>query len=72
MAVMAALGRTHAARDYLMISLASASSIKQIAAGGKSRRRESEGVINVRPLKPGRYEFYDDFNEKARGALNVQ
>jgi hypothetical protein len=32
----------------------------------------SEGVINVRALKPGRYEFYDDFNEKARGALNVQ
>jgi heme/copper-type cytochrome/quinol oxidase subunit 2 len=33
---------------------------------------KSEGVINVRPLKPGRYEFYDDFNEKARGALTVQ
>src|SRR6516162_4115276 len=33
---------------------------------------KSEGVINVRPLKPGRYEFYDDFNAKARGALNVQ
>jgi hypothetical protein len=33
---------------------------------------KSEGVINVRPLKPGRYEFYDDFNEKARGVLNVQ
>ena len=33
---------------------------------------KSEGVINIRPLKPGRYEFYDDFNEKARGALNVQ
>jgi len=32
----------------------------------------SEGVINVRALKPGRYEFYDDFNEKARGALTVQ
>jgi Cupredoxin-like domain len=32
----------------------------------------SEGVINVRALKPGRYEFYDDFNAKARGALNVQ
>jgi heme/copper-type cytochrome/quinol oxidase subunit 2 len=31
----------------------------------------SEGVINVRALKPGRYEFYDDFNEKARGALTV-
>ena len=32
----------------------------------------SEGVINIRALKPGRYEFYDDFNEKARGALTVQ
>lgn len=32
----------------------------------------SEGIINVRPLKPGRYEFYDDFNEQARGSLTVQ
>jgi hypothetical protein len=32
----------------------------------------SEGVINVRALKPGRYEFYDDFNDRARGALTVQ
>jgi hypothetical protein len=32
----------------------------------------SEGIINVRALKPGRYEFYDDFNDKARGALIVQ
>jgi heme/copper-type cytochrome/quinol oxidase subunit 2 len=32
----------------------------------------SEGVVNVRALKPGRYEFYDDFNEKARGALTVK
>jgi hypothetical protein len=32
----------------------------------------SEGVINVRALKPGRYEFFDDFNEKARGALTVK
>ena len=32
----------------------------------------SEGFINVRALKPGRYEFYDDFNETARGALMVQ
>lgn len=32
----------------------------------------SEGIISVRALKPGRYEFYDDFNEKARGALIVQ
>jgi len=38
---------------------------KVVAAG-------SEGVVNVRALKPGRYEFYDDFNDKARGALTVQ
>jgi heme/copper-type cytochrome/quinol oxidase subunit 2 len=38
---------------------------KVVAAG-------TEGVINVRALKPGRYEFYDDFNDKARGALVVQ
>ena len=37
---------------------------KVVAAG-------SEGVINVRALKPGRYEFYDDFNASARGALTV-
>jgi heme/copper-type cytochrome/quinol oxidase subunit 2 len=33
---------------------------------------KSEGVINVRPLKPGRYEFFDDFDQKARGTLTVQ
>ena len=33
---------------------------------------KSQGVVNVRALKPGRYEFYDDFNEKARGALIVE
>ena len=38
---------------------------KVVAAG-------SEGIVNVRALKPGRYEFYDDFNDKARGALIVQ
>src|SRR5258708_11949003 len=32
----------------------------------------SDGVVNVRALKPGRYEFYDDFNEQARGVLTVQ
>jgi curli biogenesis system outer membrane secretion channel CsgG len=40
--------------------------VEKVVAGN------SEGVINVRPLKPGRYEFYDDFNDKARGALTVQ
>ncbi len=33
---------------------------------------KAEGVINIRAQKPGRYEFFDEFNEKARGALNVQ
>src|SRR5947208_14923140 len=32
----------------------------------------SQGVITMRALKPGRSEFYDDFNEKTRGALAVQ
>src|SRR5215831_6738678 len=30
---------------------------------------KSQGVVNVRAQKAGRYEFYDDFNEKARGTL---
>jgi plastocyanin len=33
---------------------------------------KSEGLVNVRPLNPGRYEFYDDFNDKARGLLKAQ
>jgi len=33
---------------------------------------KSQGVVNVRALKAGRYEFYDDFNEKARGALIIE
>ena len=33
---------------------------------------KSQGVINVRALKAGRYEFYDDFNAQARGALVVE
>ena len=32
----------------------------------------SEGVINLRPLKPGRYQFFDDFNAKAKGTLVVE
>lgn len=32
----------------------------------------SEGSLNVRPLQPGRYEFYDDFNKDSRGTLVVQ
>ena len=29
----------------------------------------SEAVIRVRPLKAGKYEFFDEFNEKNRGNL---
>jgi hypothetical protein len=38
---------------------------KVVAAG-------SEGVINLRPLKPGRYTFFDDFNSKTTGTLVVE
>ena len=38
---------------------------KVIAAG-------STGVVNVRPLSPGRYEFYDDFHQETRGFLVVR
>jgi len=38
---------------------------KVIAAG-------SEGVVNVRALAPGRYEFFDDFHPETRGVLVVE
>jgi hypothetical protein len=38
---------------------------KVVAAGG-------EGVMHVRPLAPGRYEFFDDFHQETRGTLVVQ
>ncbi len=30
------------------------------------------GVVNVRALAPGRYEFFDDFHQAARGVLVVE
>ncbi|MEO6381097.1 MAG: cupredoxin domain-containing protein [Nitrobacter sp.] len=33
---------------------------------------KSEGVIKLRPLQPGKYDFYDDFGGKAEGTLTVQ
>jgi hypothetical protein len=30
------------------------------------------GVINVRALAPGRYNFFDDFHQETRGTLVVQ
>jgi hypothetical protein len=38
---------------------------KVVAAGG-------EGVLHVRALAPGRYEFFDDFHPETRGTLVVQ
>jgi len=38
---------------------------KVIAAG-------SEGVVNLRPLSPGRYDFFDDFNPQNTGTLVVR
>jgi hypothetical protein len=32
----------------------------------------SEGVINLRPLTPGRYNFFDDFNQQNTGVLVVR
>jgi hypothetical protein len=32
----------------------------------------TEGVINVRALSPGRYEFFDDFHTQTRGTLVVE
>lgn len=32
----------------------------------------TEGVVNIRPLAPGRYEFFDDFHQETRGTLVVQ
>ncbi len=38
---------------------------KVVAANG-------EGVIRLRPLAPGRYEFFDDFHQQTRGALVIR
>ena len=38
---------------------------KVVAANG-------EGIINLRPLSPGRYNFFDDFHQETRGTLVVQ
>jgi hypothetical protein len=41
--------------------------VEKVVAGS------TDAVINVRPQKPGRYEFFDEYNEKtARGALVVK
>lgn len=32
----------------------------------------TQGVVNIRPLTPGQYEFFDDFHQETRGTLVVQ
>jgi heme/copper-type cytochrome/quinol oxidase subunit 2 len=32
----------------------------------------TQGVVNIRPLAPGQYEFFDDFHQDTRGTLVVQ
>ena len=32
----------------------------------------TQGVVNIRPLAPGQYEFFDDFHQETRGTLVVQ
>ena len=42
------------------------SEVEKVIAGN------SEGVINLRPLTPGRYNFFDDFNQQNTGVLVVR
>ena len=51
-----------AAMEFESVSLR----VEKVVAAG------SEGVVNVRPLAPGRYEFFDDFHQETRGVLVVQ
>jgi heme/copper-type cytochrome/quinol oxidase subunit 2 len=32
----------------------------------------TQGVVNIRPLAPGQYEFFDDFHQETRGTLVVR
>jgi Cupredoxin-like domain len=51
-----------AAMEFESVSLR----VEKVVAAG------SEGVVNVRALAPGRYEFFDDFHQATRGVLAVQ
>jgi hypothetical protein len=51
-----------AAMEFESVSLR----VEKVVAAG------SEGVVNVRPLSPGRYEFFDDFHQQTRGVLVVR
>ena len=40
--------------------------VEKVVAPGR------EGIVNLRGLAPGRYEFFDDFHQGTRGALLVR
>jgi hypothetical protein len=40
--------------------------VEKIVAGN------SEGIVRLRALAPGRYEFFDDFHQESRGSLVAQ
>ena len=40
--------------------------VEKVVAGN------SEGIIRLRALSPGRYDFFDDFHPETRGTLVVQ
>ncbi len=40
--------------------------VEKVVAGN------AQGTINLRPLSPGRYNFFDDFNQQAKGSLIVE
>ncbi len=40
--------------------------VEKVVAG------KGEGIVRVGPLKPGRYDFFDDFNKKNKGTLVVE
>ncbi len=40
--------------------------VEKIVAGN------SEGIVRLRPLEPGRYNFFDDFNQQTTGVLVVR
>jgi Cupredoxin-like domain len=48
-----------AAMEFESVSLR----VEKVIAGG------GEGVVHVRALAPGSYEFFDDFHQETRGSL---
>ena len=62
-----AIAGTAKAQSATEIQLSKTLKVEKVVATG------GDATINVRAQKPGRYEFFDEYNEKvARGALVVK